>query len=154
MKNDGTYIFLVHSLVRAILLGQSIDDAYLGIFKSIFPGAIRGEFASDAGCIGRSYLQEVCDTIYRADLLEIGGASCYSASIVVQVLAFLHGIPSEMVIGVKRQDGKIAGHAWVELCRDGSRREIINPGRMDLNDYCALTRMNPETAVAGWVASI
>ncbi|MCY1212154.1 Transglutaminase-like superfamily protein [compost metagenome] len=154
MKNDGAYVFLAHSLVRAMLLSQPISDAYLGIFKSIFPGAVRGEFAGAVGHIDRSNLQEVCDFIYRPDLLEIGGASCYSASIVVQALAFLHGIPSDMVIGVKRQDEKIVGHAWVELCREGSRPEIVNPGGTDLNDYRALTRMNPETAVTGWVASI
>ncbi|RQZ41213.1 MULTISPECIES: lasso peptide biosynthesis B2 protein [unclassified Burkholderia] len=154
MKNDGAYIFLTHSLVRAMLLGRPVSDAYLGIFKSIFPGAVRGRYAGAVGRIDQPYLQEVCDSIYQADLLEMGGASCYSASIVVQALAFLHGIPSDLVIGVKRQDEKVVGHAWIELCRTGSVPEIVNPGRMDLNEYRALTRMNPETAVTGWVASL
>lgn len=48
----------------------------------------------------------------------------------------------------------MVGHAWVELSRKESRSEIVNPGRIDLNEYRALTRMNPETAVAEWVTSI
>ena len=154
MKSESAYIFLTHSLVRAFLLGHSISDAYLYIFKSVFPAAIRGEFSDTSDHIDQTYLQEVCDSIYQSDLLEVGTASCYSASIVVQSLAFLHGIPSDMVIGVKKQDEKIVGHAWVELARKGSRLEIVNPGRIDLSEYRALTRMNPETAVAEWVASI
>ncbi|RQS63000.1 hypothetical protein DID96_30635 [Burkholderia sp. Bp8963] len=102
MKNESAYIFLTHSLVRSFLLGQPVSDAYLGIFKSIYPAAVRGEFADAPNHIDQTYLQEVCDSIYQADLLEVGTASCYSASIVVQSLAFLHGIPSDMVIGVKK----------------------------------------------------
>lgn len=154
MKNEHTYIFLAHSLVRAMLLSHPIGDAYLGIFKSIFPGAAKGEFAGTSSPIDQNNLQKVCDFIYQADLLEIGGASCYSASIVVQALAFLHGIQSDIVIGVKRQDEKIVGHAWVELHREGVCPEIVNPGYANLNDYRALTRMNPEMAVAEWVDSI
>jgi hypothetical protein len=86
-----------------MLLSQSINDAYLGIFKSIFPSAVRGDFANATDHVNQSYLQEVCDSIFQADLLEIGSASCYSASIDVQSLAFLHGIPSDMVIGIKRE---------------------------------------------------
>jgi len=154
MKNEGLYLFLTHSLVRAMLLGQPKNDAYLSIFKSIFPGAVKGEFASKLSHVNRFYLQEVCDSIYQTDLLEIGSASCYSASIVVQSVAFLHGISSEMVIGIKKQDEKVVGHAWVELCSEESGSEIINPGRMDLNEYRVLNRINPETIVSEWAAKI
>lgn len=64
MKNDGAYIFLTHSLVRAMLLGRPVSDAYLGIFKSIFPGAVRGRYV---GAVDTANFQQ----IHPAALLQI-----------------------------------------------------------------------------------
>ncbi|WP_036771160.1 lasso peptide biosynthesis B2 protein [Photorhabdus australis] len=154
MKSNNAYIFLIHSLVRAILLEKPIKDAYLSIFKSIYPCTVRRNFFDAKKHIDHSYFQEICDFIYQADSSEITSASCYSASIVVQLLASLHGIPSDMVIGIKKQDEKIVGHAWIELCSDKFKTKIVNPGHVDLSGYSLLQRMSPDTAISEWATSI
>jgi hypothetical protein len=130
---------------------QSTNEAYLSIFKYIFPISLRRRFLCYD--IDREYLQGVCNTIYRDDLLELGGASCYSASIVAQSLAYIHNIPSNMVIGIKKEDSKIIGHAWVELIKKHSKNEIISPGSIDISEYKVLHRINPENAVIEWITS-
>ncbi len=154
MKNEIAYIHLAHNFVRAMLLCQPVDSAYLRIFKSIFPGAIRGEFARSSHRVDRSYLQGICDCIYLTDMHETDRASCYSACIVVQAFAFLHGIRSDMVLGVRKQDEKLIGHAWLELHTDSPSPDIVNPGEIGLHEYRVLTRMNPEAAITQWANSL
>ena len=153
MKNENSYIFLAHGLTRAILRSQPIGESYLNIFKTIFPVAILDPYDSSLN-IDQQYLQMVCDTIYEFDAFEVGGASCYSACIVAQALAFLHGISSEMVIGICKQDEKIVGHAWIELVGNQHKRTIINPGRLNLREFREFSRLNPERVVAEWASSL
>ncbi|SDV47381.1 lasso peptide biosynthesis protein [Chitinasiproducens palmae] len=154
MKSDDTHLFIVHGVVRAILLDRPVKDAYLAIFKSVFPGAVLGRF----GCLSRRtaplHLQRVCDSLYRIDNVGTACASCYSATIVAQLLAFASSLPSEMVVGVKKQDGKIVGHAWLELGMGMTVPAIVNPGQVDLAEYRPMSRMAPERAIAAWAATL
>jgi hypothetical protein len=133
-----------------MLLNQPVNEAYLAIFKSIFPCAVRGDFSASSQRIDRRYLQGICDYIYEMDEKESSYASCYSASVVAQVIAFSHGLASEMVLGVKKQDEKIVGHAWIEIIGQPTGH-TISPGSVRIDDFQVLRRYNPEEIIRSWV---
>lgn len=150
MNDEQRLIFLLHSLVRALLLERSIDDAYLAICKNVFPGTVLGKFPVSPEKIDHRYLMRVCDYIYELDDNEWSYASCYSASIVIQLMSLSFGFDSEIVIGVKKQDRKMIGHAWVEM--SGSiQKQIITPGRIGIKDFKVVKRLHPETAIQSWM---
>ncbi|WP_181321788.1 lasso peptide biosynthesis protein [Trinickia symbiotica] len=150
MNSEQRHILLLHGLVRALLLERAIDDAYLTICKNVFPGAVLGNFPASPKTIDHHYLTRICDFIYELDGKEWSYASCYSASIVVQLISLVFGVDSEIIIGVKKQDQKMIGHAWVELS-GVNRKQIITPGRIGINEFKVIKRLRPENAIQSWM---
>lgn len=150
MNNEHQHILLLHALVRALILDRPIDDAYLAICKNVFPGTVFGSFANSAKGVNHSYLVSACDFIYELDHKEWSYASCYSASIVIHLMSFVSGIDSEIVIGVKKQDAKMVGHAWVEL-NESNRKKIVTPGRIAIENFKIIKRLHPEHAIQSWM---
>lgn len=150
MNNEQRLIFLLHGLVRSALASRPVDEAYLAVCKSVFPGVVLGQSGIAAAKVKPDYLPAICDFIYELDDKEVSYASCYSASIVIQLIALAHGIDSEIVIGIKRQDEKIVGHAWVETI--GIRpKQIITPGRSPIDDFKVVKRLHPEKSIQSWI---
>ncbi|HTI19155.1 MAG TPA: lasso peptide biosynthesis protein [Trinickia sp.] len=149
MNNERRLIFLLHSVIRALLLERSVDDAYLAICKTVMPGIVMGQFTRSTK-IDSHYLQTVCDFIYQMDNQEWSYASCYSASIVAQLIASANNIDSDIIIGIKKQDGKISGHAWVQI-RSVHPKQIISPGRVSVDDLKVIKRLHPEKALQSWM---
>ena len=129
---------------------RPVDEAYLFICKAIFPGAVLGQLAPSPGSVDHRYLKSVCDFIYELDEKEWSYASCYSACIAAHIIAMSCGIPSEIAIGVKRQDKKITGHAWLEI-KDSDETHIVNPGRAHIGDFQVIKRLKPETTIESWM---
>jgi Transglutaminase-like superfamily len=150
MSNEQRLIFLLHGAIRALLVDRPVDEAYLAICKSIFPGTVLGEFTAPFGKGDHRYLTDICDYIYALDDNELSYASCYSASIAVQLIALAGGIDSEIVVGVKKQDRKMVGHAWVETVGFQPKR-IISPGRIGISDFKVVKRLHPEKAIQSWM---
>jgi len=103
MKNERAYIFMLHGVVRALLLNSTASEASLAIYKAVFPGAVGDRFLATRRHIDQSYLQMVADLLYEMDRQEIGYSSCYSVSLVLQIIAFVHGVDSQILLGVKNR---------------------------------------------------
>ncbi|WP_206951346.1 lasso peptide biosynthesis protein [Trinickia acidisoli] len=149
MKHDVPMILALHGLVRAILTNHSIEDGYLIICKSLFPSFI---FRTTTYVQGTDSvdLQSICDAIYRLDESELSYASCYSACMVAQIVAMTYGIPAEIIVGIKKQDKKLLGHAWLEYAANG-RTQIVNPRGADPRDFTEIKRLTPETTIQTWM---
>ncbi len=65
-------------------------------------------------------------------------------------MSFVSGIDSEIVIGVKKQDAKMVGHAWVEL-NESNRKKIVTPGRIAIENFKIIKRLHPEHAIQSWM---
>jgi len=150
MRNEQPLIFALHGLIRSVLMERPVDEAYLFICKAIFPGAVLGQLAPPSGSIDHRYLKRVCDFIYELDKKEWSYTSCYSASITAHIIAFSCDIPSEIAIGVKRQDKKITGHAWLEV-EGADETHIINPGHANVGDFQVIKRLKPEATIESWM---
>ena len=150
MHPDRTVLALLHCVVRAVLLDTRqgrTGDPYLALVRAVYPYAVFGGARPPPD--GEA-LQAACDTICRLDDGGTGLVSCYSASMVVQLLAMAHGLSSEMLIGVRKQDQRLSGHAWVEVrLRNGIC--CINPGRLELSRYRILRRRAPEAELLQWM---
>jgi len=139
----------LHSLVRAILKEHSIEHGYLIICKSMFPSfTLNAPRLRDE--IDIRYLQRICDDIYLLDKQELSYTSCYSACIVAQVVAMSYGLATEIVVGIKKQDKKIIGHAWLEHTL-GRQTQIANPGDVNSHDFTEIKRLTPEPAIQTWM---
>lgn len=149
MKPESQMLLSLHSLVRAILKEHSIENGYLIICKAMFPSFTLSthRFRDE---IHISDLQRICDDIYLLDKQELSYASCYSACIVAQVVAMSYGTPTEIVVGIKKQDKKIIGHAWLEWTR-GQQTQIANPGDVNPRDFTEIKRLAPEPAIQTWM---
>lgn len=150
MRDEHVFAILLHSIIRTMLLRQPIDEAYAEIFKSTYPCGVFGKFSRT---IDREYLQKICDLIYSTDKREVNQASCYSASLVAQLVAFAHGIATEMAFGIRKQDEKVVGHAWLEI-KKGAAILTINPGNENLNHYSVIKRLNPLYIVEKYVENL
>ena len=150
MSNNTSVILALHGLVRAVLTQNSMEHGYLIICKSIYPSLVYKTNISKYA-LGQRELQEICDHIYSFDKEEVSYASCYSACISAQLIAMAHKVPSEIIIGMKKQDKKITGHAWLE-CEISRQREIINPGNIDITDFHETKRLNPEITIKNWMS--
>ncbi|HVW52266.1 MAG TPA: lasso peptide biosynthesis protein [Trinickia sp.] len=151
MKYEQSLLLVVHSLVRAILISNPIDPGYLMICKAVFPGYVlqpRQRWSSTAIV----QLERICDDIYRLDGRELSYASCYSACITAQAIGLIKGIRSEIVLGVKKQDEKLVGHAWLE-CNAEREVKIITPGKIATTEFTEIKRLNPEKVVQNWITN-
>ncbi|MEA3122153.1 MAG: hypothetical protein QOH33_1714, partial [Paraburkholderia sp.] len=148
--NEQRLIFLMHGMIRMLLIERPIDEAYLAICKSVFPGAALGRFAPPRDKNHRDYLTGICDYIYELDDNEYSYATCYSASIAVQLVALACGIETEVVIAVKKQDRKLVGHAWVEIIGSHSK-QIVAPGQTCIDGFKVIKRLHPEKAIQAWM---
>lgn len=52
------------------------------------------------------------DRVFRAGFVTDG--SCWKRAAVLRRYLLLNGIETDVVFGVRRQDGELAGHAWLE----------------------------------------
>jgi hypothetical protein len=150
MTNEQRLIFVMHGMIRMFLIERPVDEAYLAICKSIFPGAALGKFSTPRNKNQRDYLTKICDYICELDDNEYSYASCYSTSIAVQMIALASGIDSEVVVGVKKQDRKLVGHAWVEIIESCSL-QIVTPGRTCIDGFRVIKRLHPERAIQAWM---
>lgn len=155
-RDEERLVFLLHALIRTLLVERPVEEAYLGICKSVLPGLVLGEFGEPGShpavreMASLRYLTRICDYIYALDDKEWSYASCYSASIAVQLIALARGVPARIAIGVKKQDAKMVGHAWVEL-GDAPTAAVINPGRVCVDDFKVVKRLDAETALQLWM---
>lgn len=149
MKPDSPILLPLHSLVRAILQQNSVEHGYLIICKSVFPSFVL-RTDSIKGEIEPTDLQKICDYLYLLDEQELSYTSCYSACIAAQIVAMTYGIPTEIIIGIRKQDKKIVGHAWLEYTLD-RQTKIANPGDADPRDFTEVKRLCPETTVQTWM---
>jgi Transglutaminase-like superfamily len=150
MSNEQRLIFLMHGMIRMFLIERPVDEAYLAICKSVFPGAVLGKFTAPRDKSHLDYLTKICNYIYELDDNEYSYASCYSASIAIQLIALANGIDSEIVIGVKKQDRKLVGHAWVEIIGSHSK-QIVTPGQTCIDGFKVVKRLHPEKAIQAWM---
>lgn len=151
VQYEQSLLLVVHSLVRSILISNPIDQGYLMICKAVFPGyALQPcQKCSPTAVID---FARVCDDIYRLDERELSYASCYSACITAQAIGLINGFRSELVLGVKKQDEKLIGHAWLE-CNAGGEVKLITPGKIDTTVFTAIKRLDPEKTIQNWMTN-
>lgn len=148
MNNEQCLIDLLHCTVRNILINQSVSDPYLSIIKAVYPSSLFSEVKTKP--INNHYLQSICNYIYDINNEQVNYSSCYSASIVVQIIAMAHGVSSEIVIGIKKQDMKVLGHAWVEVNTRGGLF-VANPGYINIKDFKPIRKLNPNNVLHNWM---
>jgi hypothetical protein len=147
MKYDRVYIALIHAMVKNLLMAYPVEEAHARIFRHLFPYTVWEKFERKAGESCERALQRVCDVVYELDEAEAGRASCYSASLVAQALAYLWRQPVELVIGLRRSDQKIFGHAWLEIAGGDGVVRVVSPGRVPVGAYRVSKRLAPEDLI-------
>jgi hypothetical protein len=149
MTHEESLLIALHSLVRSVLTGNSIEHGYLIVCKALFPGYVlqRRRHTSSADI---AKLERICKDIYHLDDIEVSSASCYSACVTAQAFCLSIGVESEIVIGITKQDEKLVGHAWLE-CELRGRTKIITPGSIDTTIFTETKRLNPEETVTKWM---
>jgi hypothetical protein len=135
-------------MVRCLLLQHGFERAYAMIAVQMFPlfeSASRRRVAP----IRRQQLSELGLYLYELDDQESLTTSCLSIAIMIQALLFSCGQEAELIIGVRKQDAKLLGHAWVQL-GDG---QVIDPNDLRRN-MVVLQRFSMRTQVERWAATV
>jgi hypothetical protein len=143
-----TYGTTLHAMVRCLLLHHGFDRAYAMIAVQMFPlfeSASRRRVAP----LHRNQLDDLGRYLYDLDEQESLTTSCLSIAIVTQTLLFSCGHEAELIIGVRKQDAKLLGHAWVQLV-DG---QVIDPNDLR-RGMVVLQRFSMRAQVEQWVATI
>ncbi|MDH4424705.1 MULTISPECIES: lasso peptide biosynthesis B2 protein [Bacillus] len=116
------YSLIIHSLIRNMFMNGDFKKSYQKLAVQMFPlyeSAIRRKENS----INQKQLKEIGEYLFELDEEEQVVATCVSVAATLQVILFCKGIQAELLIGVKKIDGKLFAHAWVKL----PNGEVIDP---------------------------
>jgi hypothetical protein len=91
-------------------------------------------------------LQDTADWLYRLDQEERIVASCYSVALTVDLLAFSQGESPALLLGLRKLDEHLLGHAWLQM----PSGRIINPGRQSLENMVIMKRLVMADMVNQW----
>ena len=136
---------LLHNVVRSMILELGFEPSYRILALQHFhlhENPDRRGFER----LSAKDMRQVADWLYRLDAEERVVASCYSVSLTLQLMAYAQGDNPEMVIGLKKADEKLLGHAWLKL-RSG---EVINPGNESLENMAVMRRLVMVDVVNQW----
>ena len=108
----------VSNQIRTVLDGFRIVPAYvlLGILKHLVPlrSLAKWTWCETTGRRDRVAERRVTANVLRlSKLLRIADRDCLQRSLLLYRLLSAVGADPELVVGLREQDGKIIGHAWV-----------------------------------------
>jgi hypothetical protein len=114
--------------IRTVLDGLRIAPAYvlLGLLKHIVPLRLLAKWTWCETTRPRDRLAErrlTANALRLSKLLRIADRDCLQRSLLLYRLLSAAGADPELVVGVREQDGKILGHAWVLV--DG--KSLVEP---------------------------
>ena len=149
MSVDQRPLMLLHAVVRGMLLTGGLEQGYGLIFRSILP------FVSNCGqkpAMTVRDLQRLAARLYRGDKEMAFTSSCLSISVLIQMLSFWCGIPAELRIGLRKEDGKLLGHAWV-VCEMDGRQVTISTGATEPAAYRVTRTFEPTHRSWKWTTN-
>jgi hypothetical protein len=137
----------VSNQIRTVLDGFRIVPAYvlLGILKHLvpLPWLAKRTWCETTGPRDRVAERRVTANVLRlSKLLRIADRDCLQRSLLLYRLLSAVGADPELVVGLREQDGKIIGHAWV-LVDDMS---IVDP-ESDLARFSPVLRFGARGAL-------
>jgi Transglutaminase-like superfamily len=108
----------VSNQIRTVLDGFHIVPAYLllGLLKHLVPlrWLAKRTWCEKAGPRDRLAERRLTANVLRlSKLLRIADRDCLQRSLLLYRLLSAAGADPELVVGLREQDGKIIGHAWV-----------------------------------------
>jgi len=108
----------VANQIRTVLDGFRIVPAYLllGILKHLVPlrWLTKWTWCETTGLRDRLAERRLTANVLRlSKLLRIADRDCLQRSLLLYRLLSAVGADPELVVGLREQDGKIIGHAWV-----------------------------------------
>jgi hypothetical protein len=108
----------VANQIRTVLDGFRIVPAYLllGILKHLVPlrSLVKWTWCETTGLRDRLAERRLTANVLRlSKLLRIADRDCLQRSLLLYRLLSAVGADPELVVGLREQDGKIIGHAWV-----------------------------------------
>jgi len=141
----------VSNQIRTVLDGFRIVPAYvlLGILKHLvpLPWLAKWTWCETTGPRDRLAERRVTANVLRlSKLLRIADRDCLQRSLLLYRLLSAVGADPELVVGLREQDGKIIGHAWV-LVDDMS---IVEP-ESDLVRFSPVLRFGARGALVSQV---
>lgn len=142
------YAAVLHTLVRCLVLQYGFERAYHLIAVQLFP-LFESAHRRGAASVRPAQLVALGDYLYTLDDQESLTTSCLSIAIATQAVLFSVGQEADLLIGVKKQDRKLLGHAWVCL-PDG---QVIDPG-IQGRGLTLLHRFTMRAEVEKWVGDI
>ena len=108
----------VSNQIRTVLDGFWIVPAYvlLGLLKRLVPLRSLAKWTWCETTVPRDRLAErrlTANVLRLSKLLRIADRDCLQRSLLLYRLLSAAGADPELVVGLREQDGKIIGHAWV-----------------------------------------
>jgi hypothetical protein len=108
----------VSNQIRTVLDGFRIVPAYLllGVLKHLvpLPWLAKWTWCETTGLRDRLAERRLTANVLRlSKLLRIADRDCLQRSLLLYRLLSAVGADPELVVGLREQDGKIIGHAWV-----------------------------------------
>jgi hypothetical protein len=141
----------VSNQIRTVLDGFRIVPAYVlfGLLKHLVPlrSLAKWTWCERAGPRDPVVERRLTANVLRlSKLLRIGDRDCLQRSLLLYRLLSAAGADPELVVGFRKQDGKIIGHAWVLV--DGA--SIVGP-QSDLVRFSPVFRFGARGALLSQV---
>src|SRR5947209_8304588 len=105
---------LLHNVVRSLVTELGFEASYRLLALQLF-GLHENPNRQGFEQLSAKDLQEIADWLYRLDEEERIVASCYSVSLTLDLMAYSQGENPVLVMGLKKVDEKLLGHAWLQL---------------------------------------
>lgn len=140
---NETLFISCHQLVRSKLLNDGLEKTIQDLAIQFFPFYENAHRRKDR--LRAKQIEKLSHRLYFFDQQGYLVSSCVSISLTCLILLYAEGIEADLVIGIKKLDGKLYSHAWVEL-KNG---RIIDPQKQ--KKFHVLKRYRLREIVERWV---
>lgn len=112
--NMANFCLLTHSLVKNKLNNETFSVAYQQISLQTYP-LYESAHRRKVKRINPDILAKLSYLLYQANHQNYIAATCLSISVTLQTLLFSTGNNVDLIIGVRKVDGQLLAHSWIQI---------------------------------------
>lgn len=141
----------LHAIIRDLLPKGTIDSVRTNIFSVLYPTRhwlfeMRPANSPD---LAPSDISLMCSYLEHLEKNEKTTSSCSSITLTAEALAYAGNLESKLLIGLRKDDFKLLGHAWLEIIVDG-KMHLINPNDQPVHEFTPIVTEGADGLLLKW----
>jgi hypothetical protein len=140
-------LIALHEIIRNECMHSKVKDIFTRLCTKSFclSEGIKGLRSKS---MDYRFFIRIAQKLYEMDKEERLVSSCYSIALTIFYIANILDLSPFFVVGIRKRDGKLQGHAWIEF----PNGQIINPGNEDIKGMSISHKWSLKEGLDPWLA--